>query len=73
MLAINARGSIGFYSGDTSKLEDEASTLRPTIFFAVPRIFQRIRQRTYQSASGSDTNQRLLETAISEKLKSVNK
>jgi len=34
--------SYGFYSGDVLKLMDDIANLRPTIFVAVPRIYNRI-------------------------------
>lgn len=34
--------SIGFYHGDTLKLLDDVSELKPTVFASVPRLFNRI-------------------------------
>ena len=34
-------GSIGFYSGDVQKLKDDLTTLRPTFFASVPRLYNR--------------------------------
>ena len=73
MLALNARGRVGFYSGDVTRIQEEAHTLQPTVLFTVPRILARIRQRVYQSVSGSKFKAHLLQTAIKQKLKSVDK
>ncbi|CDS39556.1 long chain fatty acid coenzyme A ligase 1 [Echinococcus multilocularis] len=73
MLALNARGRIGFYSGDIVKLQEDAHTLQPTILIAVPRVLARIRQRIYQQVADSRLKTRLIETAINQKLKSVDK
>ncbi|ORX40378.1 acetyl-CoA synthetase-like protein [Piromyces finnis] len=35
-------GKIGFYQGDTGKLLDDASVLKPTLFASVPRLLNRI-------------------------------
>ncbi|VDM16424.1 unnamed protein product [Hydatigera taeniaeformis] len=73
MLALNAHGRIGFYSGDITMLQEDARTLQPTILIAVPRVLARIRQRIYQKVAGSRLKARLIETAINRKLKSVDK
>ena len=36
---------IGFYQGDTLKLLDDVQILKPTIFVAVPRLFNRIHEK----------------------------
>eukprot|EP00108_Taenia_solium_P003835 TsM_001230000 transcript=TsM_001230000 gene=TsM_001230000 len=73
MLVLNARGRIGFYSGDITKLQEDAHTLQPTILIAVPRVLARIRQRIYQKVADSRLKTRLIETAVNRKLKSVDK
>ena len=41
--AMTAKGAaIGFYSGEISKLMDDAKTLKPTCFTCVPRVCNRI-------------------------------
>lgn len=40
LIAVGA--SIGFFRGDTLKLMDDISTLRPTIFCSVPRLLNRV-------------------------------
>lgn len=73
MFALYARGRIGFYSGDKTKLQEEAHTLRPTVFNAVPRVLQDILHSTYQNITNSKFKTYLLQTAIKQKLKSVNR
>lgn len=34
--------SVGYFAGDTRKLLDDCAALRPTIFVAVPRVYERI-------------------------------
>ncbi|GJT70709.1 long chain acyl-CoA synthetase 6, peroxisomal-like protein [Tanacetum coccineum] len=41
MLAYFGVG-IGFYQGDSMKLMDDMVSLRPTVFFGVPRVFNRL-------------------------------
>ncbi|KAJ3357616.1 Long-chain-fatty-acid--CoA ligase 6 [Allomyces javanicus] len=41
-LVIMNGARIGFYAGDTAKLLDDVAELRPTVFVAVPRLFNRI-------------------------------
>lgn len=41
-VVIYKGGSIGYYQGDNNKLMDDAAELKPTVFFSVPRIFNRI-------------------------------
>ena len=36
---------IGFYQGDTLKLLDDVQQLKPTVFVAVPRLFNRIHEK----------------------------
>ena len=73
MIALNARGGIGFYSGDASKLQEEAYTLQPTVLISVPRVLARIRQLIYQKVADSRLKKYLLNVAINKKLKSVDK
>ncbi|ORZ22655.1 hypothetical protein BCR42DRAFT_406711 [Absidia repens] len=41
-LHIFRGASIGYYQGDTTKLLDDIAELKPTVFCAVPRLFNRI-------------------------------
>nr|CDS33499.1 transformer 2 protein [Hymenolepis microstoma] len=73
MLALNARGRIGFYSGEVTSLQADAHTLQPTIFIAVPRVLARIRQGIFNKVSTSKLKTSLIKTAVNRKLKSVDK
>lgn len=73
MVALNGQGRIGFYCGNVSKLREEACTLQPTIFYTVPRLLARIRQGVFQKVAESRFKTALLNRAIKQKLKSVNK
>jgi long-chain acyl-CoA synthetase len=35
-------GSIGFWQGDVKKIMEDLAELKPTVFVAVPRVFDRI-------------------------------
>lgn len=43
--ATHLGSSVGFYSGDVTKLLDDAQALRPHIFMSVPRLYNRIYDR----------------------------
>ncbi len=73
MMALNARGRIGFYSGDISQLQQDAYSLQPTVLIAVPRVLARIRQRIFSQVSDSRFKTSLMNTAIRRKLKVVDK
>lgn len=34
--------AVGYYSGDTRRLLDDAKELRPTVFAGVPRVYERV-------------------------------
>jgi long-chain acyl-CoA synthetase len=34
--------AVGYYSGDTRKVLDDAKELRPTVFAGVPRVYERV-------------------------------
>jgi long-chain acyl-CoA synthetase len=36
-----AGGSVVYYSGDITKIKDDLSLVKPTIFASVPRLFTR--------------------------------
>jgi len=73
LLALNARGRVGFFAGDLTQLQMDAYTLQPTVFIAVPRVLARIKQKINRSVSGSRLKGYLLKTAIQQKLKVVDK
>ncbi|KAM7542178.1 hypothetical protein Aperf_G00000007185 [Anoplocephala perfoliata] len=73
VLALNARGRIGFYGGDVTKLQADAQALQPTIFIAVPRVLERIRRAIYQQVENSRFKTNLIKMAVNRKLKSVDR
>uniref|UniRef100_A0A5K3G130 Helicase ATP-binding domain-containing protein n=1 Tax=Mesocestoides corti TaxID=53468 RepID=A0A5K3G130_MESCO len=70
---LNARGRIGFYSGDITKLQADCFTLQPTVLIAVPRVFARIRQGIFEQVASSRFKTSLIKTAVRRKLKLVDK
>lgn len=73
MLALNARGGIGFYSGEITSLQADAHTLQPTILIAVPRVLARIREAIFKRVADSRLKTSLIKTAVNRKLKTVDK
>lgn len=68
-LMAEAGGSIGFYSGDTSKIKEDLCVLKPTIFISVPRLFNRFYEliiREFNAATG--INRVLISKALSAKM-----
>ncbi|KAM7533296.1 hypothetical protein Aperf_G00000124682 [Anoplocephala perfoliata] len=66
-------GRIGFYSGNIATLSDDMVALRPTIFLTVPRLLCRIFDTIYQKAAKSPFKQSLLNYAVKEKCRQVDK
>ncbi|KAJ9550522.1 hypothetical protein OSB04_014567 [Centaurea solstitialis] len=59
---------VGFYQGDNLKLMDDMACLRPTIFFSVPRVFNRLHAGiTNAVKSSSVLRQRVFNAAYSAK------
>lgn len=44
--------SIGYWQGDINKLLDDINALKPTVFFGVPRVFDRVYQRAMGTVGG---------------------
>lgn len=49
-LCLYIGGAIGFFQGDTLKILEDLSALRPTIFVSVPRLFNRIHDKIISGA-----------------------
>lgn len=66
--------AIGFYQGNPAKLLEDAQLLKPTIFIAVPRIFQRVYEviTTGMSKLGS-FKKSLADKAVNSKLQDYRK
>ncbi|EQC27328.1 hypothetical protein SDRG_14852 [Saprolegnia diclina VS20] len=50
---IHHGGAIGFYQGSPLKIVDDLQALRPTIFFSVPRLLNRIFDKIMEAALGA--------------------
>jgi long-chain acyl-CoA synthetase len=42
LVALHHGVGVGFYQGDVLKLMDDIEALKPTVFFSVPRLYNRI-------------------------------
>lgn len=73
--AVIARGgSIGFYSGDPKKILDDLIVLRPTLFAAVPALYDRIYSRVMDQVGKSGAlKSNLFHMAYAAKLESLKK
>jgi len=60
-------GSVGFFRGDIRGLMDDLAALRPTCIPAVPRIFNRIYDKTMAAAARSPVKAAVLRWALSAK------
>ena len=66
---IEVGASIGFYSGDTSKIKDDLNVLKPTVFISVPRLYNRFYEliiQEFNSATG--INRILISKALASKM-----
>lgn len=50
---LSIGGAIGFFSGDIKKLVEDLSSLRPTKFVGVPRVYARFQQRIQENVGAS--------------------
>jgi long-chain acyl-CoA synthetase len=65
MVALDAGGSLAFWSGDSKQLVDDVANARPTHFPSVPRVFEKIHARALASGeSGGAAKRRLFAWAI---------
>jgi long-chain acyl-CoA synthetase len=66
---INSCSSVGFFSGDTSKIKEDLNVLKPTVFISVPRLYNRFYEliiQEFNSATG--INRILISKALSSKM-----
>lgn len=64
---------IGYYSGNVQALIEDIQTLKPTIFISVPRLFNRIHERIFNSLKKkSHLIQALFNKGIEHKVKKLN-
>jgi long-chain acyl-CoA synthetase len=65
---VNVGASIGFYQGDALKLLDDVGVLKPTIFVAVPRLFNRIYEKVNETIrNGGGLKKKLFDHAYAVK------
>jgi long-chain acyl-CoA synthetase len=65
---VNVGARIGFYQGDTLKLLDDVGELRPTVFVAVPRLFNRIYEKVNETIrAGGGLKKKLFDHAFAVK------
>ncbi|XP_030835502.1 long-chain-fatty-acid--CoA ligase 5 [Strongylocentrotus purpuratus] len=63
---------VGFFSGDILKLIDDAQELKPTIFAAVPRLYNRLFDRIRTTVdSGSTIKKAIFNHALNQKMKDL--
>nr|XP_043628527.1 long chain acyl-CoA synthetase 6, peroxisomal-like [Erigeron canadensis] len=63
---------VGFYQGDPTKLMDDMVTLRPTVFFSVPRVLNRLYASIINAVKSSGgLRQRLFNTAYNAKKQAI--
>merc|ERR1739848_42366 len=61
-------GAIGFYSGDSRKIISDCQSLRPTIFGAVPRVWNRLYDKLVQARDGPGLKGALVKFALRKKV-----
>ncbi|XP_014251042.1 long-chain-fatty-acid--CoA ligase 5 isoform X2 [Cimex lectularius] len=66
-------GSVGFFSGDITKLSDDMKALRPTVTPAVPRLLNRIYDKVMAEVNSSVLKKILFNMALSSKHKELKK
>nr|CDS33500.1 long chain fatty acid coenzyme A ligase 5 [Hymenolepis microstoma] len=71
MLALSARGKVGFSSGDIKNFQEDMLALQPTILFTVPSVLTWIQKIVYKEVDESKLKTALLEVAIKQKLEMV--
>lgn len=65
---------IGFFQGDTLKLLDDVAALRPTVFVAVPRLYNRIHEKVFGGvAAAGGIKKKLFEYAYAVKKANLKK
>ncbi|WIA20988.1 hypothetical protein OEZ85_005325 [Tetradesmus obliquus] len=71
-LALHYGLAIGFYSGDARRVFEDAAVLRPSLFMAVPRVFNRLHDEVMAEVQqGSALRQRLFQAAYARKAKAL--
>jgi len=66
-----AGGAVGFYGGDIKHLADDYRALRPTITPSVPRLLNKVYDKTMAGVSGSGVKKLLFNLALASKTKDL--
>lgn len=66
--ALRYGAAIGYFSGDVTRLIEDAQVIKPTIFPGVPRVFNRIAGQIMAQVDGPGLKGKLLRTALAAKL-----
>ncbi|KAJ3450361.1 long-chain-fatty-acid--coa ligase [Anaeramoeba flamelloides] len=67
-------GSIGYYSGNLSRLADDITELKPTVMIGVPRVFTRLYDRIMNTVKNKGKIERLIfDKGFSAKTKNISK
>mmetsp|Transcript_37100 Transcript_37100/g.58393 ORF Transcript_37100/g.58393 Transcript_37100/m.58393 type:complete len:733 (-) Transcript_37100:39-2237(-) len=68
VIFLGKGASVGFYRGDPLLLLEDISILKPTLFASVPRIFNRIYDKTMATITASPLKKALFDMAFANKL-----
>ena len=68
VIFLGKGASVGFYRGDPLLLLEDISILKPTLFASVPRIFNRIYDKTMSNITSSPIKKALFDMAFASKL-----
>lgn len=70
---LSVGGSIGFFGGDTRNLVADAGALKPTVFGAVPRVWNKIYGKLQSAQNESFIKNKLIGWALRNKINMVKK
>jgi long-chain acyl-CoA synthetase len=71
-LALHFGLAVGFFSGDARRVFDDAAVLQPSLFMAVPRVFNRLHDEVLtEVAQGSALRRRLFQAAYAYKVSAL--
>ncbi|CAN6444851.1 unnamed protein product [Victoria cruziana] len=72
ILTVYCGCAVGFYQGDSMKLMDDLAVLRPTLFFSVPRLYNRIYSGIMSAVKSSGSlRERLFNAAFQAKRRAI--
>ena len=66
---VQVGGSVGFYAGDVTKIQEDLAILKPTIFISVPRLYNKFYEYLiHQFSQEKGLRKALLDKALSSKM-----